>query len=300
MPIKIKVATDPSTIDAVLKIRHKVFSEEEDYFNKSADGRLIDRFDAYPTNRNLVVMNGEEVVGSLRLTLDSSAGVPADEYFDFRAHLPETYSLAGCGMYCVSLPYRSAKMALGLNLMASYIAITHDVTHVVAPVNPPVASLLKRVGFEALAEEMTDSHTGLRFIPMLLEVANLNDFFYKFAKSNQLYNFIGSYESIFYQPGEYVIHVGDLGEAAYVIIDGEAEVFSADSQTPIAVLGTGEVFGELALLIDDVRTASVVAKTELRVMSLAKTVFLDHLINNPEKTLDLLKSMGMRMKKMLS
>ncbi len=298
MPIKITTARDASTIDDVLKLRHKVFSEEESFFSSTPDKRVIDRFDAFPSNHNLVVICDDHVIGSLRFTFDSDMGVPADEYFDFRSHLPEGATVAGCGMYCVTKPYRNAKMALSLILMASYLGISQGVSHVIAPVNPQIARMLKRVGFQALGDEMTDAHLGLRIVPMMLDVKNLTDFFFTFAQNNKLYNFLSSYECIIYQAGEYIVRTGEVGETAYVIIEGEVEVRGEEAKL-LATMGQGEVFGELALLTDAVRAADVIAKTDLRVMSLSKSIFMEHLLSHPERALGMLKSMGSRMRSLL-
>lgn len=298
MSVKITLAREPATTDAILKLRHKVFSEEESLFPATADGRVLDRFDAFSTTYNLAAVSNGDVIGSMRLTLDSSMGIPADEYYDFRPYLPKDAVVMNCGMYCVTKPFRGARIAMGLMLMASYFAVTRKVTHVVAPINPPIAKLIQRVGFKPLDEELFEPHLGLSFIPMLLDVKELNDFFYTFAESNRLYNFMESYECIFYDKGEYVVRAGEQGDSAFVIIEGEIEVRTPDGVL-LAVMGRGEVFGELALLTDDIRTADVVAGSDLRIMSLPKDAFLDHLMKSPDHAMWMLKSIGKRMKNML-
>jgi signal-transduction protein with cAMP-binding, CBS, and nucleotidyltransferase domain len=170
---------------------------------------------------------------------------------------------------------------------------------VAAPINPMIAKLIRRVGFTPLGDEMIEPHSGLPVIPMLLNISDLNDFFYSFAQKNKLYNFLDSYDCLFYEQGEYVVRAGEVGNAAYVIIEGEAEVYSQSSQEVMAVLSQGEIFGELALLTEDTRSADVVAKDNLKIMSLNKSVFIDHLLKHPDKSMDILKSIGSRMRKML-
>lgn len=298
MPIEIMLTSEPVQIDALLKMRHKVFSEEENKFPPTADGRLLDRFDAYPSTRNLVVLADGEVVGGLRLTLDSGVGLPADDYYDFRSHLPQDSRLLNAGMYCVTKPFRSPRIALGLILMASYYGISQDVTHVVAPVNPAIAKLLHRVGFEAIDDEVVEPN-GLVILPMVIDVKNLGDFFAKFVQNNQLHNFIHSYECYFYSKGEYVVHKGEQANSAFVIVDGAIDVIDPKSGEILASMGEGEVFGELALLIDDVRTADVIASSDLRIMSLPRDEFLAHLRSNPDSAMMMLRSMGRRLRDML-
>lgn len=300
MPVKITMASTPAETDAVLKLRHKVYSEEEGILEPRPDLRVLDRFDAFSTTKNLIAVSDQDVVGGLRITLDSDMGIPADEYYDFRRFLPEDATIMNCSMYCVTLPFRGARIAISLLLMASYYGLAHNVTHVVAPINPPIAKLVSRVGFEIIDELQYDEHMGVNFIPVILDVQKLNDLFYKFAENNRLYNFMESYECIFYNNGEYVVRAGEMGDSAFVIIEGEIEVREQNSNDVLAIMGQGEVFGELALLTDDIRSANVIAKSDLRVMSLPKDAFLDYLMHHPEHAMWMLKSIGTRMKNLLN
>lgn len=300
MPVKITMASTPAETDAVLKLRHKVFSEEEGLFKPLPDMRVLDRFDAFSTTKNLIAVSDQHVVGSMRITLDSDMGIPADEYYNFRRFLPDDATIMNCSMYCVTLPFRGARIAISLLLMASYYGLAHNVTHVVAPINPPIAKLVSRVGFEIIDELQYDEHMGVNFIPVILDVKKLNDLFYTFAENNRLYNFMESYECIFYNNGEYVVRAGEMGDSAFVIIEGEVEIREHNSDDVLAIMRQGEVFGELALLTDDIRSANVVAKSDLRVMSLPKDAFLDYLMHHPEHAMWMLKSIGKRMKNLLS
>lgn len=75
--------------------------------------------------------------------------------------------------------------------------------------------------------------------------------------------------------GWVVIRRGEEGRAFYVVIEGELEVLGPDDRTVIATLGKGDAFGEIALLTDSPRTATVVAKTECQLLMLEKQGFLD-------------------------
>ena len=63
-------------------------------------------------------------------------------------------------------------------------------------------------------------------------------------------------------PGEVIVEQGEVGDAFYAIRSGQVEVV-ADG-TIVRTLGPGSYFGEVALLLDVPRTASVVAKTPVR------------------------------------
>ena len=72
--------------------------------------------------------------------------------------------------------------------------------------------------------------------------------------------------------GQEVFHQGDQGDRFYVIEDGEAEVIG-DGRV-IRALRSGDGFGEIALLHDTVRTATVRARTPLRLYTLDRHHFL--------------------------
>jgi NADH dehydrogenase len=80
-----------------------------------------------------------------------------------------------------------------------------------------------------------------------------------------------------YEPGELIIGKNEIGRELYIIRSGEVEVFdqaATGSETLLAKLGKGEVFGEKALLDDTPRTASVRAKTPVDVLVISREDFV--------------------------
>jgi CRP-like cAMP-binding protein len=71
--------------------------------------------------------------------------------------------------------------------------------------------------------------------------------------------------------GKELIREGDFGQEFFVIIDGTAEVLLGES--PIAELGPGEFFGEMALVDEERRTATVRAISRMRVLVMTRQSF---------------------------
>lgn len=83
-------------------------------------------------------------------------------------------------------------------------------------------------------------------------------------------NFSGYAKKLF-SAGDLVFREGDLGDEAYIIEKGRVEIFvgEEDAPTPVAVLGVGEIFGEMAIVDFATRAASarVLEDCELTVVS---------------------------------
>jgi CRP-like cAMP-binding protein len=78
----------------------------------------------------------------------------------------------------------------------------------------------------------------------------------------------GAMTEIEIEAGANVITLDDHGTASYFIERGEAEVLAEGGEETQA-LGPGDTFGEIALLLTGQRTATVVARTPMRLLSLS-------------------------------
>jgi CRP-like cAMP-binding protein len=68
--------------------------------------------------------------------------------------------------------------------------------------------------------------------------------------------------------GTKLVAANDYGTAVYLIEDGEADVVRVGREDAEG-LGPGDVFGEIALLLTGQRTATVVSRTPMRLLSLS-------------------------------
>lgn len=82
-------------------------------------------------------------------------------------------------------------------------------------------------------------------------------------------------EPMFLRAGDVLIKQGELGDAAYVVINGEFEVQKQTGQSliKIDVRSPGDVVGEMALLSQTPRNASVTAKTDCEVLKVPQEAF---------------------------
>lgn len=100
-----------------------------------------------------------------------------------------------------------------------------------------------------------------------------------------------------YHAGERIFEKGEEGDAAYVLLDGEVEVRvpSDGREQTVAVLGKGEIFGELAVICDQPRSSAIVARSDARVLRFSRDVVLRLLREFPDITLELVRTLGRRL-----
>ena len=95
--------------------------------------------------------------------------------------------------------------------------------------------------------------------------------------------------------GDTLFQVGEPGESLYVVQSGEIELFIKDTagqRIPLAIVGKGEVFGELALLDRSPRTATAVALADSELLELDRDDLLLLFRTSPAAALRLLAAMG--------
>lgn len=76
-----------------------------------------------------------------------------------------------------------------------------------------------------------------------------------------------------FRPGELIITEGDPGHSFYLLESGEADAYKGDPNNKVLHYKKGDFFGELALLNDAPRAASVVASSDVKVATLGKSAF---------------------------
>lgn len=103
-----------------------------------------------------------------------------------------------------------------------------------------------------------------------------------------------------YEPGEVIVSQGDVGEEMYVMLSGEVEVIRhrGDKEIPIATLGKGEIFGEMALVGRTTRSATVRVTEKARILTVDKKGFLTRVHEDPSFVFKILETMSGRIRAM--
>jgi diguanylate cyclase (GGDEF)-like protein len=103
-----------------------------------------------------------------------------------------------------------------------------------------------------------------------------------------------------YLPGQTVFRQGESGAHIYVVLGGQVRIVEATPEAPlvdrfVGELGQGEIVGEMGLLLDHSRTATVVAVERTRCLMIPQDDFTLALEQSPQLSIGLLRMMAARL-----
>lgn len=103
---------------------------------------------------------------------------------------------------------------------------------------------------------------------------------FKSIPSEELSSIAQITDEIEYTKDEQVFAEGEQGDAMYLIVDGQVKVHSGDHV--FAELGTRQVFGEMAILDAEPRSASITSMSDLTLLKIRREDFTEILAEKPE------------------
>lgn len=106
-------------------------------------------------------------------------------------------------------------------------------------------------------------------------------------------------ERITYEVGQDLCHQGDMADAAYIIVDGAADVIVDTPAGPVTVaqLGKDALVGEIAVICDVPRTATVKATTRVTTLKITKDLFLRMVTDFPTMGVEVMRELAHRLEK---
>ena len=107
-------------------------------------------------------------------------------------------------------------------------------------------------------------------------------------------------DKLLFSEGEHLCDQGESGDSAFIILDGSADVVIDTDDGPIKVaeIGANDIVGEIAILCDVPRTATIVASSDLETLAISKDNFLKLLKEFPDVSLEVMRVLGQRLDRM--
>ena len=99
-----------------------------------------------------------------------------------------------------------------------------------------------------------------------------------------------------YKAGEDIVKEGDQGAGFFLITSGKVEVLKGGSR--LNTLGAGEFFGEMALLDNQPRVATVRALEDTACLAMSRWDFVAELRANPDIAIEMLEAVSARLRQL--
>jgi signal transduction histidine kinase len=102
-----------------------------------------------------------------------------------------------------------------------------------------------------------------------------------------------------FRAGDVIFAAGDAGDGLYVIETGRVQisaVVNSGDPRPLASIGEGDFFGEMAVIDDSPRSATAVAETDTTTFYLSRGEMMEMLNRHPGLTLTLIREFSVRMR----
>ena len=103
-------------------------------------------------------------------------------------------------------------------------------------------------------------------------------------------------ERLSFRPGQELFKQGDAGDSAYIVVEGEADVLvnTPNGALKVATLKRNDIIGEIAILCDVPRTATVAASTDLVTLKITKDLFFRLVTDFPDMAIEIMRSLAHR------
>jgi len=104
-------------------------------------------------------------------------------------------------------------------------------------------------------------------------------------------------ERVAFEKDQELFAQGDMGDAAYVILNGNADVLvtNHDEEAHVATIEKNEFVGEIAILCDVPRTATVRASARMETLKIMKEQFLELMAEFPEMSVEVMRELANRL-----
>lgn len=106
-------------------------------------------------------------------------------------------------------------------------------------------------------------------------------------------------ERVRFEAGETLVQEGDFGDVAYIILSGQADVVIATphGEQPVATVKENDFVGEIAILINVPRTATVRATSDITALAVSKEHFFKLVKTFPDMGIEVMRALAHRLER---
>ena len=109
-------------------------------------------------------------------------------------------------------------------------------------------------------------------------------------------------ERLKFREGTELFHQGDMGDSAYIIINGAVGIVvsTPNGDAKVAEVNKNDIVGEIAILCDVPRTATVVADQDVEALKISKELFFRMVGEFPQMAVEIMRELAIRLEKTTS
>jgi len=106
-------------------------------------------------------------------------------------------------------------------------------------------------------------------------------------------------ERVSYAAGQILFEQGDAADSAYVILEGAASVLisTPSGKLKVADLGKNAIVGEMGIILDAPRSATIIANQDVVALRIKKDVFLDMIREFPQMSIAVMQELARRLER---
>lgn len=285
MPIVIKQARTSKQLVEILQHRHRCHHQSE--------GKLVDHMDILPSTLNIVAYLGNRVTGSARAVLYDKHNPSSNEPYNFSESCDKLDGLVGyIDMVCLSISeHLFPNIYSYLVKMCIYQMTQKGIKHIFYAAPEEMSKEVVSLGFTPL----NDTRNGI--IPCVLKVEDFILQFEQVFADKEILSFRETFYYTIFEAGEIMVVEGERGNTAYVSENGEVEVVikSDVGLVSISRIPTGQLIGEIAMITNEPRTASLICKDTTACVSFDRGEFLQILYAEPHRSIQIFKIFSRRL-----
>ena len=215
---------------------------------------------------------------------------------------PQKTILGSAGMLAVRMKWRRRRDVIrAMYKVAAGVCITSGATHIVAVVNHTTERMYHRLGFKSISGPIWSEEIGNYIVAIAASTPDFYNWAFGDFRDSPLEPFKDSFERIFVRAGAHVFEQGEDGECAYIIAEGSVDITKRGpngEELILAHLARGGVFGELALIDRQPRSATATASADTELITLNRDAFMAQLSNDPRQFSRVLAMFSERLRKM--
>lgn len=168
----IAVTDSEHELASLFRARYQALVTEGKHLPENVEGMIFNQFECHAATTNLIATVDSKVIGGLQLVRRTSAGTPADRFFDFTPHIVGGTALAAT-LYFVLSAFRRNRVGFYLFAAAIQWAIQEDFDYMYFAANPELEMAFLRMGCQLIGPLSHYEQDNLPFIPLVLDLSQV-------------------------------------------------------------------------------------------------------------------------------